>query len=77
MYYNEGWLREEIVAILIISHLACFLLGRFVGVLFAGVRAMASYEHPQPHSSDRCEFRAPTTEDLPASEQAGLTSSLH
>jgi hypothetical protein len=65
------------VAILIISHSACFMLGGSLGFLLAAICAMASDKHSLSHSPDRYELRVPTTEDQPVSEQARLASLLH
>jgi hypothetical protein len=60
MYYKNGLAREEGVTILVISHAACFLLGGFIGLLFAAICAMASDKR-----STECQI---------ASDQARLTS---
>jgi hypothetical protein len=64
------WLREEVVAILVISHTACFLLGGSIGFLFAAICVMASDKYPQ----GRYECRGATAEDQIVSDQARLTS---
>ena len=67
---KRDWLREEVVAILVISHTACFLLGGSIGFLFAAICAMASDRYPQ----GRYECRGATAEDQIVSDQARLTS---
>ena len=67
---KRDWLREEVVAILVISHAACLMLGGSIGFVFAAICAMASDKDPQ----DRYEFRGVTAEDQIVSDQARLTS---
>ena len=58
------------MAMLVISHAACLLLGGTLGFVFAAICAMASDKDPQ----DRYEFRGVTAEDQIVSDQARLTS---
>ena len=58
------------MALLIVSHAACLLLGGSIGFVFAAICAMASDKDPQ----DRYEFRGVTAEDQIVSDQAHLTS---
>jgi hypothetical protein len=67
---KRDWLREEVVAILVISHAACLLLGGTLGFVFAAICAMASDKDPQGHP----EFRGASAEDQIVSDQARLTS---
>ena len=57
------------MALLIVSHAACLLLGGSIGFVFAAICAMAS-DYPQ----GRCECRGATAEDQIVSDQARLTS---
>ena len=61
------------MAISVISHIACFLLGGSIGFALAAICAMASDSYPQGH----CEYRGATTEDQIAGDQARLTSLPH
>jgi hypothetical protein len=47
MYYKKGVVREEIVAIVIISCAASFVLGGSIGFLLATICAMASDKNQQ------------------------------
>ena len=47
MYYKKGLVREEIVAIVIISCATCFVLGGSIGFLSAAICAMASDKDQQ------------------------------
>ena len=57
------------MALLIVSHAACLLLGGSIGFVFAAICAMAS-DYPQ----GRCECRGATAEDQLVSGQARLPS---
>jgi hypothetical protein len=47
---TRGWVREEIMALLVISHAACLLVGGSIGFLVAAICAMASDKGAQSHT---------------------------
>jgi hypothetical protein len=66
------------VAILVISHAACFLVGGSIGFVLAAICAMAADKYAQSHNPDeRSECRGPTTEDQTDSDLARLTGLLY